>query len=73
MKDSRVDDLILRVDLLEIRQTPPKSEMDFGLSSFVLRMDIEKINHKLDAILAHLGMDIEYVRSHFELVTKKEA
>ena len=47
-------------------------EADLVQSSFVMKEAIEKINKKLDAILAHLGMDIEYVRSHYELVPKKE-
>ena len=72
MKDPRVDDLTMRVDLLETRQRI-RPETDSISSSLVLRRDIDKINHKLDAILAHLGMDIEHVPSHFELVPKKEA
>ena len=73
MKDPRVDDLIVRVDLLEIRRwTPLMLEADRVQSIFVMKEAIEKINDKLDAILAHLDMDIEHVQSHYELVPKKE-
>ena len=69
MKDSRVDDLIWQMKKLELKQASNANDLNIKF----VREDIGEINHKLDAILAHLGMDIEYVRSHFELVTKKEA
>jgi len=76
VKDPRVDDLIKRVILLEVRRTPSMLgamlEADSAQNIFVMRDDIREINHKLDAILAHLDMDIKHVNSHYELVPKKE-
>ena len=69
MKDSRVDDLIWQMKKLEIKQASNANDLNI---KFVME-DIREINHKLDAILAHLGMDTEHVPSHFELVPKKEA
>ena len=69
MKDSRVDDLIWQMKKLEIKQASNANDLNIKF----VREDIREINHKLDAILAHLGMDIEYVRSHFELVPTKES
>ena len=69
MKDPRVDDLIWQMKKLELKQASNANDLNIKF----VREDIREINHKLDAILAHLGMDIEYVSPHFELVPKKEA